>query len=114
MKHSPYEPSRALELLPLLAAIGREIEERSLELERLEQRLERLSARPLAEPGRARALVAAAAIQRRELRRCRAELERLGCSVVGTSPLTIRIPTLDGEAKKSLMWQSAPALKNKA
>ena len=108
MKNTLYEPSRALELLPLLAAIGREIEERSLELERLEHGIERQSARPLSDDGRVRSLVAAAAIQRRELRRCRAELERLGCSVVGTSPLTIRIPTRDGESKKSLVWQSAP------
>lgn len=107
MRHTTYEPNRALELLPLLAAIGREIEERSLGLERLERRIERLSSQFLSDGAPMRSLVAEAAIQRRELRRCRGELERLGCSVVGTSPLTIRIPTRDGQARKSLVWQSA-------
>jgi hypothetical protein len=104
VKHTPYEPGRALELLHLLSAIGREIEERTRALGRLEARIERLAGGP--EAARARLLVAEAATQRRELRACRNELERLGCSVVGTSPLTIRIPTREGDSRKSLVWQS--------
>lgn len=106
MRHTAYDRTRALELLPLLAAIGREIEERSLEMERLEKRIERLSSRARPDPDRVRSLVAEASAHRRELRACRAELERLGCSVLGTTPLTIRIPTRDGDARKSLVWQS--------
>ena len=50
-------------------------------------------------------LVAEAALNRREMRLCRLELERLGCSVLGTMPLTIRIPTQVGAKKRSLVWQ---------
>ncbi len=104
MKHTSYDPGRALELLPLLSTIGREIEERSVALERLERRIERLITRS-GDRDRIRSMEAEAAVHRRELRACRSELERLGCSVVGMTPLTIRIPTREGETRKSLVWQ---------
>ena len=108
MKDLTYEPTRALELMPLLAAIGREIEERSAALASIEGRVERLSREPLPETELIRSLVAEAATERREIRSCRKELERLGCCVLGTSPLTIRIPTKEGAARKSLVWRRRP------
>jgi len=40
------------------------------------------------------------------------ELDHLGCSVVGTEPLTIRIPGRVGEARRSFVWQTGdPILK---
>jgi len=107
MKLPRYEPADARALAPLLASIGRELAERGTRMAELEARLTELHASPHheAEP---RALEAEAAIHRRELRHCRAELVQLGCSVVGTSPLTIRIPTRVGGASRSLVWQAGP------
>jgi hypothetical protein len=51
-------------------------------------------------------------MQRRELRLARAELERLGCRVVGTDPVTIRIPGRIGSINKSFVWRTTdPALR---
>ena len=105
MKHQAYDPSRVLALLPLLAAISREIEERGAALAALEVRIEQLGADANAGTELVRSLLAEASTHRREMRLSRRELERLGCSVVGTSPLTIRIPTREGAAQKSLVWQ---------
>ena len=56
--------------------------------------------------------VAEAANHRREIRLARAELERLGCRVVGTAPLTIRIPGRVGSINKSFVWRTNdPALR---
>jgi hypothetical protein len=109
VKHPSYDPSRALALLPLLAAISREIEERGAALATLEARLEQLVRGSSSDPELLRSLQAEAATHRREMRLSRKELERLGCSVVGTSPLTIRIPTREGDTKKSLFWQPPQA-----
>lgn len=99
-----YDVHGANRLLPLLRAIGREIEERTNELEALELRLEGLSR--LQAPEDVRRLVAEAATHRRELRLAREELSRFGCQVLGTAPLTIRIPGRQGETKKSFVWQA--------
>ena len=108
---STYDIRRANSLLPLLRSIGREIEERTAMIERLEQEIERLQ--PQNRPTqKGRALIADVATQRRELRHAREELQRFGCSVLGTAPLTIRIPGRGGEAKKSFVWQTGdPVLK---
>ena len=112
MKDLTYDPARALELMPLLSSIGREIEERSPLLAGIEERVEQLSRDPLAESALLRSLVAEAATHRREIRACRSELERLGCSILGTTPLTIRIPTREGDAKKSLVWRRRPRVRD--
>ena len=112
MKHKRYDRRGARELLPLLGAIGREIQERTETLERLERCLEQFDSRPNTDPGEIRELVTQAAAHRRGIRRARKELDRLGCSVVGTEPLTIRIPGRVGEARRSFVWQTGdPVLK---
>ena len=108
---STYDIRGANRLLPLLRSIGKEIEERTEALERLEQEIERLQPQSRTTQ-ESRALIAEAASQRRELRHAREELQRFGCSVLGTAPLTIRIPGRVGEAKKSFVWQTGdPVLK---
>lgn len=111
MENKIYDQRHALRLLPLLGAIGREIQERTDALLRIEEDIELLETLP--EPGEdLHRLVADAALQRRGLRLAKRELERLGCSVVGTAPLTFRIPGRVGEAKHSFVWQTGdPVLK---
>ena len=105
MKRKPYEQEEVLGLLPLLASIGREIEERSSALVELESKL----AKGLEDSHN---LVAEAAEHRRGIRLARAELDRLGCSVLGTTPMTFRIPGRVGEANHSFVWQTGdPVLK---
>jgi len=111
MKLPRYEPADAKALAPLLDSIGRELVERGTRLAELEGRLSEARTRPLP-TGEVRALQAEAATQRRELRHLRAELEQLGCSVVGTTPLTIRIPTRVGGASRSLVWQARHEARN--
>ena len=103
MRH-PYDPRHARALAPLLDSISREIEERSLALEALEGRIHELKNSPFY-AGELRALEAEVAAHRREMRLCHDELERLGCTVLGTTPITIRIPTLVGKKRRSLVWQ---------
>lgn len=103
MRH-PYDPKHARALAPLLDSISNEIEERTLALELVEGRIQELRNSPYyAEE--LHGLEAEAAAHRRELRLCRIELERLGCTVLGTAPLTIRIPTLVGKQRRSVVWQ---------
>lgn len=107
MRH-PYDPKHARALAPLLDSISREIEERSLALELVEGRIQELKNSPFyAEE--MHALEAEAAAHRREIRLCRTELERLGCTVLGTTPITIRIPTLVGKQRRSVVWQHLTA-----
>jgi len=106
MKHAPYDAKHARKLLPLLASIGREIQERTQSLADLEAAIERASERPGLDPHRMHALVAEAAAHRMGIRLARAELERLGCSVVGTEPLTFRIPGRIGDTRRSFFWRA--------
>jgi Uncharacterized conserved protein (DUF2203) len=99
-----YAPADADALAPLLRSIGRELVERTALTVELERRLAELRASPFFSDER-RGLEAELALQRRELRHCRAELQALGCSVIGTTPLTIRIPTRVGNVRRSRMWQ---------
>ena len=105
MKHGPYDPDDARAILPLLGSIGRELTERTTKLDRLEERIERLSELSPTDDSGYSQLIAEAAVHRHALRACRSELERLGCSLIATTPLTIRIPTRQGETRKSLVWQ---------
>lgn len=109
MKRHPYAPADVRALTPLLDSISRELEERGEQLEALEVRLAELRHDRFAHDAERRALEAEASTHRRELRHCRAELEQLGCSVLGTTPLTIRIPTRVGTARKSLVWRHGGA-----
>jgi hypothetical protein len=104
MNQHPYEPTDAQALTPLLDSIGRELDERGTRLLELEARIEELRGNPhfVLE---FRRLEGEAANHRLELRHCREELERLGCKVVGTAPLTVRIPTREGDTRRSQVWQ---------
>jgi len=108
MKNRVYDPADAEALAPLLDSIGRELEERAARLAAIEARRLELDGAPrhdLWTVAELRNLEGEASSQRRELRHCREELERLGCSVVGTTPLTVRIPTRVGNADRSRVWQ---------
>lgn len=117
MKKITYDQRRASRLLPLLGAIGAEIQERAEALANLEAEIETLSNTPYAGAvenmtNELHSKIAEAAAHRRGLRLAKKELERLGCSVVGTEPLTFRIPGRVGEAKHSFVWQTGdPVLK---
>lgn len=112
MKSIRYDHELARELLPLLAAIGEEIEERSERLEELEAKIEACSSQPSHDERQVEQWVAEAAAHKRGLRMARDELEKLGCSVVGMEPLTFRIPGRKGPAKRSFVWQAGdPALR---
>ena len=117
MTNITYDQKRASSLLPLLGAIGREIQERAAALARLERQIEALTATPYSDSdetlsGVLHSKLAEASAHRRGLRLARQELERLGCSVVGTEPLTFRIPGRVGEANHSFVWQTGdPVLK---
>jgi len=104
MRHKHYRAEDVPGLLPLLSSIGREIEERASELAAIEARIELLSGRPRPDRNEIQRLVAEAATHRRGIRLAQQELERLGCSVVGTEPLTFRIPGRVG--KHSFVWQA--------
>jgi chromosome segregation ATPase len=105
MKPLSHDPPRAQALIPLLRSITRELEERRAEIERLEAHRDRTEADVPVDQDLLRSLAAEIAVHRRELRAAESELERLGCSVVGTTPLTIRIPTGSRRGSRSLIWQ---------
>lgn len=111
MKPIQYNRAHATRLLPLLGAIGREIQERAEALQTLEAKIEEWTGRP-EQAEEFRRAVADAAAHRKGLRLAKGELERLGCSVLGTEPLTFRIPGRVGEANQSFVWQTGdPVLK---
>jgi len=106
MKRRRYEQADAEALKPLLDSIGRELKERQARLTKVETRMAEVRASPFYS-GEVRELEAEASLHRRELRYCHGELEELGCTVVGTTPLTIRIPTSVGGKSRSLVWQQS-------
>lgn len=116
-KDTRYNRESASKLLPLLSAIGREMRERETQLRLIENELAFLEATPLdidetpsAREAYAQSLIAEVANHRRELRHAEKELDQLGCTVVGHSPLTIRIPGRVGETKHSFVWQTGDAV----
>ncbi|MEM7309467.1 MAG: DUF2203 family protein [Planctomycetota bacterium] len=115
MKNNLYDRSDANALVPLLNSIIAEIQERGRSLERLERRIDTLSSRPAkrrGDPQDLHNLVADAAVQRREVRLAKEELLKLGCSIVGTDPITVRIPGQRGNARRSFVYRSGdPVLK---
>ena len=100
MKTTHYDRTSAARLIPLLCSIAREVAERTASLERLEAALEFAS-----NDRQARFLVGEAATQRRELRHAEAEVARLGCSILGTQPVTFRIPVETDLKPRSLVYQ---------
>ena len=92
MKAKPLDLPTVRRIQPLLASIAREIDEREHTVRALEERLEELTKQPLADAYEVRRLAAEAALNHRELRAARAELDALGCSVIGLEPITLRVP----------------------
>ncbi len=112
MKNKLYDQKRATALVPLLNSITHELQERNAELAGLERRIETLSNQQRPDEGALHNLVAEASMHRREVRLAKEELLRLGCSIVGTAPLTIRIPGQRGNARRSFVWrQGDPVLR---
>ena len=105
MKNTLYDRRRATALLPLLNSITREIQERQEKLDKLEDRIASLSGNPRNTSDHLD-LIAEAATHRRELRHAKEELLKLGCSIVGTAPITIRIPGQRGSERRSFVYQS--------
>lgn len=95
-----YDRVSADRLIPLLRSIAREVVERQTSLERLDAALERAS-----DERRAQLLIGEAATQRRELRHAWSEVLRLGCSILGTQPVTFRIPVKIDLQPWSLVYQ---------
>jgi len=109
MQAPQYDRGRATRLLPLLNSITREIEERSAALAELEARMSPSAPSdglPFLTEDELRNLVAEAALHRRELRHAKEELLALGCSIVGTEPITIRIPGHLGSERRSFVYRT--------
>jgi hypothetical protein len=106
MQAPQYDRGRATRLLPLLNSITREIEERSAALAELEARMSPSEGMPFLAEDELHNLVAEAAMHRRELRHAKEELLALGCSIVGTEPITIRIPGHLGSERRSFVYRT--------
>ena len=90
-------------LRPLLASIGREIEERTAALAALALR-HSLDAQPTSA---ARSeLAAQRAAHRRELRHALRELEPLGCTLLGTRPCVFFLLTGSGDTASLHFWRA--------
>jgi hypothetical protein len=85
-----YDRSRAERLVPLLASITREIQERQGELARLDRA--RQAVPPLDKTGREQRLELRIRELRQELRRSERELAVLGCTLDRQHPLRVLIP----------------------
>ena len=105
MQRIRYNRTLAVRLSPLLRSIAREMQERTRALNLLEHRMEMLAADPYPDRDETNNLVAEIATHKRELRQAEKELRNLGCSVVGTEPLAIRIPGRIGNTRRSFVWQ---------
>jgi hypothetical protein len=101
-----YDRGRATKLLPLLNSITGEIEERTQALAELEARMSPPPGVPAPSEDELFDLVAEAANHRRELRHAKEELLSLGCSIVGTEPITIRIPGHLGTERRSFVYRT--------
>jgi hypothetical protein len=99
---APPDVDRIRALTPLLAAIAREIEERSAALEALLVRRSQCSAR---DPERT-SLEAECAAHRRELRHARKELERLHCGIVSTHPCVFCVAVGEGRNLGLVYWEA--------
>ena len=105
MQRIRYDRKNANRLSSLLRSIAMEMQERTGALNLLEHRMEMLAADRRPDRDEVSNLVAELATHRRELRQVEKELRNLGCSVVGTEPLTIRIPGRIGNVHRSFVWQ---------
>ena len=105
MMSDGYSPSDARALMPLLDSIRKELEERGTRLNVIEERIEALEQRVGGDGSESRLLIAEAASLRQAMSACRKELERLGCSLLGTDPFTFRIPVREGTTRRSLVWR---------
>ncbi|MBL8863890.1 MAG: DUF2203 family protein [Planctomycetes bacterium] len=103
MNRHSYDPERASALLPLLRSITGEIRERMEAVDLLERELQGLG-RARHERERRGEIEAELAVQRRELRVARRELERLGCQLDEDHPLRVLIPGVGGTLDRGFAW----------
>lgn len=97
MNQHVYDRDQAQKLTVLLRAIGREIRERSSELERLEAELDGPRSGPRGsgdrDDARRRSLIESRYLEhRRALRAAESELASLGCRIDDDHPLRVLIP----------------------
>jgi len=99
MNAKKYRPREAAKLLLLLQSIGREIQERSAAVHRLDAMVRALSVSPRVHADEIGSLRADIAGHKRELRHSFRELERLGCQPAEDDPTTFLVSTSgDGES----------------
>ena len=94
---------QAQALIPLLESIRREVFERQNAVQAL------LRVGAVGIEGRAE-IAWELSLHRRELARAEQELTRLGCSLVGRRPLTIRIRCAARTGPRSFLWQGEKLL----
>ncbi|MBI5362443.1 MAG: hypothetical protein HZA53_04635 [Planctomycetes bacterium] len=92
MIKKPYSKQDAERLLPLMIAIGHELDERSTVIAQLEARLSSLPSAHDPQGKEAAGIVSELSAHRRELRYTESELSRLGCSIDADQPLRIVCP----------------------
>ncbi len=107
MNKNALHVSAVRHMKPLLRSIAREFAERTRSVRGLEGRMAELCQTPRPDRDELRRVAAEAAAHYRGLRLARREIEGLGCSVVGTAPLTVCVPTRVAGNKKSLLFQFA-------
>jgi hypothetical protein len=96
MNTKSFDRSAAERLMPLLHSIGREMRERTREVDHLEQRLDSLSEMRQVHGEEVASLESQLSTHRRELRRIETELGHLGCHLDADHPLRIVIPSEGG------------------
>ena len=101
-----YDREKAGQLVPLLRSITREILERTKAIEALEATFDAVQMPMRSRRGAARDFRTQAEVanHRRELRRAKQELSRLGCALDSDHPLRILIPGEDGEMQGGYAW----------
>ncbi len=92
MQSKSFAMSEAERLLPLVRAIGRELEERNRAVAALENRLGRLSVDRHEHRDELTRLESQLSTERRELRRAEKELATLGCELDVDHPLRVIFP----------------------
>jgi len=109
MTRHKYDQVRANRLVPLLRSITRELRERNEAIDSLEVTIEQLkdTARRRSKQAQLTQLESELAIQRREARLVRTELEKLGCALDMDHPMRVLIPGSDGYLEHGYQWDPA-------
>ena len=104
MQKSSNDRSQVEKLLPLVRSIGRELSERLQAVSAMEERMATLLSIGSTSK-EIRLITAEASSHYRAIRQSRHELGKLGCSVIGEQPLTVRVCVNEEGHQRSLLWQ---------